>query len=389
MGKLIAEYSNQISPNPTVSYTTTDHLGSPRVITDKAGNVISRRDFMPFGEELSSGSPNRSSYPTNPDTLRKKFTGYEKDQETGLDFAEARYYNNQHGRFTAIDPLLASGKSADPQTFNRYVYVGNNPVILTDPSGLDWFKRGNKYEWSADNKTFNDGSSVEGSERIQLSAFGIYGYDGCVDAKCSKTSGVVLMNGGLWDWSGGFLELLNDMVVHFSMDLKNVNLKNDFNSFAEDPFGERALGNPALNMALMGFGAQAQMAKTLGRGGLFVEKEVAKDTASVLLKAEVRQVEQYSLRAAKDGFYPVMKRGFKDPVEEIFLKQGDVWKFGATINPATRYTQKFLRETGSGLIFKTEFVTSSFKQAIQVEKLKIINFRTKTGFLPPGNKIVN
>lgn len=45
-------------------------------------------------------------------------------------------YQNLHGRFTAVDPLLASGKSADPQTFNRYVYVLNNPLILTDPDGL-------------------------------------------------------------------------------------------------------------------------------------------------------------------------------------------------------------------------------------------------------------
>jgi RHS repeat-associated protein len=66
-------------------------------------------------------------------------TGYEKDQETGLDFAEARYYQNKHGRFTAVDPLLASGKSANPQTFNRYAYVGNNPLSRTDPTGMDWW----------------------------------------------------------------------------------------------------------------------------------------------------------------------------------------------------------------------------------------------------------
>jgi len=45
-------------------------------------------------------------------------------------------YQNKHGRFTAVDPLLASGKSASPQTFNRYVYVMNNPLMFTDPDGL-------------------------------------------------------------------------------------------------------------------------------------------------------------------------------------------------------------------------------------------------------------
>jgi RHS repeat-associated protein len=141
-GKLIAEYSNQISSTPTVSYTTTDHLGSPRVITDKNGSITSRRDFMPFGEELNAGTPNRTEsakYALAGDGLRKKFTGYEKDNETGLDFAEVRYYQNLHGRFTTVDPLLASGKSANPQTFNRYIYVGGNPVNVTDPQGLEWY----------------------------------------------------------------------------------------------------------------------------------------------------------------------------------------------------------------------------------------------------------
>ncbi len=45
-------------------------------------------------------------------------------------------YENRHGRFTAVDPLLASGKSANPQTFNRFIYVGNNPLIYGDPDGL-------------------------------------------------------------------------------------------------------------------------------------------------------------------------------------------------------------------------------------------------------------
>ncbi|MBK8813159.1 MAG: RHS repeat protein [Acidobacteria bacterium] len=142
MGKLVAEYSTATPPaNPTINYTATDQLGSPRVLTDKLGNVVSRRDFLPFGEEIYANSTanrteaNKYSL-TGQDSVRKRFTGYEKDAETGLDFAEARYYQNQHGRFTAVDPLLASGKSANPQTFNRYTYTMNRPLILVDPTGL-------------------------------------------------------------------------------------------------------------------------------------------------------------------------------------------------------------------------------------------------------------
>jgi RHS repeat-associated protein len=109
------------------------------VITDKNGNVTSRRDFLPFGEELTPDGTFRSStnkFTYGEDNVRKRFTGYEKDQETGLDFAEARYYNNVHGRFTAVDPLLASGKSGNPQSFNRYAYTMNQPLTMTDKTGL-------------------------------------------------------------------------------------------------------------------------------------------------------------------------------------------------------------------------------------------------------------
>lgn len=142
-GVLAAEYSTQTPTNPNTSYLTTDHLGSPRVITDKQGNVVSRRDFMPFGEEILAGVGGRDAvnqkYTTlGVDNIRQRFTGYEKDIESELDFAEARMYQNKHGRFTAPDPLLASANLPNPQTFNRYVYVGNNPTNITDPSGLDW-----------------------------------------------------------------------------------------------------------------------------------------------------------------------------------------------------------------------------------------------------------
>ena len=168
-GKLVEEYSTKTPPsNPTTSYTATDQLGSPRVITDSNGNVVSRRDFMPFGEEAISNTgerPTSLKYGTA-DGVRQKFTGYQKDEETSLDFAEARMYENRHGRFTAVDPLLASGKSVNPQTFNRYVYTGNNPILRYDPSGLIWLqdpKSSNEnpsYIW-VDDKFYNSKAGQE------------------------------------------------------------------------------------------------------------------------------------------------------------------------------------------------------------------------------------
>jgi RHS repeat-associated protein len=69
--------------------------------------------------------------------VRKQFTGYERDEETELDFAQARYYAKSLGRFTTVDPLLASGRVVRPESWNRYVYCYNNPLVLIDPNGTD------------------------------------------------------------------------------------------------------------------------------------------------------------------------------------------------------------------------------------------------------------
>ena len=88
-GKSIAEYSTQTAQDPKVSYTTSDHLGSPRILTDENGSVISRRDFHPFGEEILT--PQRvQGLGYQHDDVRQKFTGYERDTESDLDFAQAR-----------------------------------------------------------------------------------------------------------------------------------------------------------------------------------------------------------------------------------------------------------------------------------------------------------
>ncbi len=150
----MAEYSTQTpQTTPVTRYLTSDHLGSPRIITGSNGAVLSRRDFMPYGEEAFIGVGNRAvghGY-TYGDSTRQKFTGYERDEETNLDFAQARMYSYTHGRFTSVDPLMASSDVTNPQTFNRYVYVGNNPTNITDPTGLI----GDYYDKSG-NWLFND-----------------------------------------------------------------------------------------------------------------------------------------------------------------------------------------------------------------------------------------
>jgi RHS repeat-associated protein len=107
-----------------------DHLRSARKLTNTSGAVVYRGEFDPHGQTvLETGSSLLNSH---------KFTGYERDQATGLDYAGARMYASNTSRFTRPDP---SGlKAADlkrPQTLNRYGYANNDPANLVDPDGRD------------------------------------------------------------------------------------------------------------------------------------------------------------------------------------------------------------------------------------------------------------
>ena len=106
--------------------------------------VIERLDYLPFGAMApTSASVERqgitdcgvATYGGEPD-LTVEFTGKERDAETGFDYLGARYFSGAQGRFTSPDPLIASAKLEDPQTWNRYVYARNNPLRYTDPLGL-------------------------------------------------------------------------------------------------------------------------------------------------------------------------------------------------------------------------------------------------------------
>lgn len=123
----------------TTRWLVTDHLGTPRIIADQTGSLagITRHDYLPFGEENFAGSV-RTGNGYQKDQVRQQFTGYEHDTETDLDFAEARYCSTKQGRFISVDPLHSSAEITEPQSWNRYSYVGNRPLTITDPNGLKW-----------------------------------------------------------------------------------------------------------------------------------------------------------------------------------------------------------------------------------------------------------
>src|SRR5882724_4016716 len=108
-----------------VNYYVADHLGSSHVVTNSSGTILDDSDFYPFGGERSYSSSSGNNY---------KFTGKERDSESGLDDFAARFYTSSYARFLSPDESKYS-KPTDPQTWNLYGYVANNPINAVDPTG--------------------------------------------------------------------------------------------------------------------------------------------------------------------------------------------------------------------------------------------------------------
>jgi RHS repeat-associated protein len=137
--KVIAEYDNGVT-SPSREYVYSfgsllakidssgtkyyhqDHL-SNRYVTDSSGNKVAEMGHFPYGETW---------YNATNDKLY--FTTYERDSESGNDYAQARYNISRLGRFSSPD--LIAGSAADPQSLNRYSYVRNMPDLFTDPTGM-------------------------------------------------------------------------------------------------------------------------------------------------------------------------------------------------------------------------------------------------------------
>ncbi len=127
-GKRIA----RVNSSGSVYYYFADQLGTSRVIVQDGSTptLCYDADFYSYGGE-------RPPY-TNTCSQNYKFTGKERDSESGLDNFGARYDSSQYGRFMSPDPSgLFYASPMNPQSLNLYSYVGNNPLSFTDPTGLD------------------------------------------------------------------------------------------------------------------------------------------------------------------------------------------------------------------------------------------------------------
>ena len=115
--------------NGTYYFYLTDHLGNNRVIASSSGSIVQSNHYYPFGMSFTEGSAT-SQQPY-------KYNGKELDTERGLNLYDysARYMDPALGRFSTVDPHAEKYYSWSP-----YHYAANNPIMIIDPNGKDWYK---------------------------------------------------------------------------------------------------------------------------------------------------------------------------------------------------------------------------------------------------------
>ena len=138
-GKCVAEDGQLADGVGGVKYVQQDWQGSVRTVTNANGFVVARTDHQAFGGEVGYGTGQRSiDQGYNRDAATRQGYGLtERDDATGLDHTWFRKNESSAGRWTSPDPYKGSMSLADPQSFNRYSYVQNQPTNFIDPSGLN------------------------------------------------------------------------------------------------------------------------------------------------------------------------------------------------------------------------------------------------------------
>ncbi|MEK6627649.1 MAG: RHS repeat-associated core domain-containing protein, partial [Bdellovibrionota bacterium] len=120
-------------------YYLKDHLNTVNEITNANGDIVQKMDYSAFGVLRSVKDSNGTEVGFENAPVRTSFTytGREFEPELNMYYYRARYYDPSTGRFLQQDP--DPGKLTNPNTFlSKYIYAGNSPVMLSDPSGLSW-----------------------------------------------------------------------------------------------------------------------------------------------------------------------------------------------------------------------------------------------------------
>ncbi len=407
-------------------------------VSDKFGNLAAEYSYDAWGRMRNVTNWQVYATGTEPELrFGRGYTGHEHLNKFGLINMNARLYDPVLGRFLAPDPLVASPDESNG--YNRYMYASNNPLMYVDINGeqhIDnngvWFNPNGKGNNTGSNFGGNPNTNLTGSDYTGgFNMGGGFNYNGGYGSGYGGGFG----GGYSYGVSGNpiaFMFFLGDLFYtsksereRFNVHVKSspsaytfkstVRLKNVSGSGTSTVYaggGKRqggsnfsgwineakyylpfygpcqsscdAFANGDILNGVGFFGTAVFEVFTLGIG---TEISAGAKSVNVAAKTGV-QVEQYALRAAEDGFYPVMKRGFANPQELTWLNKAEVWKFGTTKNPLTRYSQSYLDNIGEyGVYYSKEF-SGTLQQSLQLERMKIMNFMEQYGFKPAGNKMI-
>jgi RHS repeat-associated protein len=128
-----------------------DQVGSTRALLDASGAVAGTYSYTPYGVASHSGAAGTPL----------QFTGQFTDAESGLVYLRARYYDPATALFLTVDPKV-------DQTHAPYAYTSDNPLNLTDITGLSWW---NPFSWSAG--TWSDIGTYAGYAGLAVGAVGL------------------------------------------------------------------------------------------------------------------------------------------------------------------------------------------------------------------------
>jgi RHS repeat-associated protein len=244
-----------VSSTPT--YHLRDHL-SVRVNTDNSGSIIGEQGHYPFGD----------SWYLNSTTTKEQFTSYERDAESGNDYAMARYNVNRLGRFSSVDPL--SGNLSNPQSLNHYAYALNDPINGADPSGLSSCDPDNPNplpvcETAVETDEGGGTCTLDGIS-IDCGSINQQGVTACVNNDCKTTN----------DPHQVCISVDGRDPICFTLQLNGVNGPTYSDKYGRDVSGTRlaewefsGLPSPGFWAALLGLGTRQQTISALAQVGIF------------------------------------------------------------------------------------------------------------------------
>jgi RHS repeat-associated protein len=211
-GAYVLLYAQIYLPSaPTVLRVDDGFLAIGRTAT-----TVDNLDYLPFGEQIAGDTG-----------TTHKFTGKERDAETGLDYFGARYYSGAQGRFTSPDAPFADQHPEDPQSWNLYAYTRNNPLAFVDDGG----------------------SQTKPATEVMISALP----DGSVNHR-------------FWDVSVGALKSLGRTVLPV---LESAGLNRQASEWAEEALMP-SNARQEMVMNVTDFAQDAEGAKALAAGGILV-----------------------------------------------------------------------------------------------------------------------